>query len=85
VKNTSSDNWTRIFNSKSNYGRTYSLNLDDIKLLSYQEEQEEAKTFRKKEAHEVDMKTLIKYTKRGNRKWFLNNIKEISKKKTKFL
>jgi hypothetical protein len=64
VKNTSSDNWTRIFNSKSNYGRTYSLNLDDIKLLSYQEEQEEAKTFRKKEAHEVDMKTLIKYTKR---------------------
>ena len=81
VKNTSSDNWTRIFNSKSNYGRTYSLNLDDIKLLSYQEEQEEAKTFRKKEAHEVDMKTLIKYTKRGNRKWFLNNIKEISKKR----
>ena len=81
VKNTSSDNWTRIFNSKSNYGRTYSLNLDDIKLLSYQEEQEEEKTFRKKEAHEVDMKTLIKYTKRGNRKWFLNNIKEISKKR----
>ena len=81
VKNTSSDNWTRIFNSKSNYGRTYYLNLDDIKLLSYQEEQEEAKTFRKKEAHEVDMKTLIKYTKRGNRKWFLNNIKEISKKR----
>ena len=81
VKNTNSDNWTRIFNSKSNYGRTYSLNLDDIKLLSYQEEQEEAKTFRKKEAHEVDMKTLIKYTKRGNRKWFLNNIKEISKKR----
>ena len=81
VKNTSSDNWTRIFNSKSNYGRTYSLNLDDIKLLSYQEEQEEAKTFRKKETHEVDMKTLIKYTKRGNRKWFLNNIKEISKKR----
>ena len=81
VKNTNSDNWTRIFNSKSNYGRTYSLNLDDIKLLSYQEEQEEEKTFRKKEAHEVDMKTLIKYTKRGNRKWFLNNIKEISKKR----
>ena len=81
VKNTNSDNWTRIFNSKSNYGRTYSLNLDDIKLLSYQEEQEEAKTFRKKEVHEVDMKTLIKYTKRGNRKWFLNNIKEISKKR----
>ena len=55
MKNTSSDNWTRIFNSKSNYGRTYYLNLDDIKILSYQEEQEEAKTFRKKEAHEVDM------------------------------
>ena len=81
VKNTNSDNWTRIFNSKNNYGRTFSLNLDDIKLLSYQEEQEEEKTFRKKEAHEVDMKTLIKYTKRGNRKWFLNNIKEISKKR----
>ena len=81
VKNSGSENWARIFNSKHNFGRTYSLNFDDIKLLSYQEEQEEAKTINKKETHEIDMKTLVKYTKRGNKKWFLNNIKEISKKR----
>ena len=81
VKNTECENWARIFNSRNNYGRTFSINLDDIKLLSYQDEQEEVKTINKKETHEVDMKTLVKYTKRGNRKFFLNNIKENSKKR----
>ena len=81
IRNSGNDNFTRIFNSGNNPERTYSFNLDDVKLLSYKEEQQETKKIKKKEHHEIDMKTLVKYTKRGNRKWFLNNIKELSQKR----
>ena len=81
VRNSGNDNFTRIFSSGNNPERTYSFNLGDVKLLTYKEEKQEAKKTKKKEHHEIDMKTLVKYTKRGNRKWFLNNIKELSQKR----
>jgi len=81
VENYKDKNFGHIINSGSNFGHTYSFKFNDIKLLSFQEEQKEVKKIKKKENPEIDIKKLVKYTKRGNRKWFLNNIKLRSKEK----
>ena len=81
IKNSNIDNLSQLINDKNNFGKKFSFNAGNVQLLSYQEEKKETVKKVKKEAHEVNMNNLIKYTKRGNRKWFLNNIKEVSQKR----
>ena len=81
IKNSNINNLSQLINDKNNFGKKFSFNAGNVQLLSYQEEKKETVKKVKKEAHEVNMNNLIKYTKRGNRKWFLNNIKEVSQKR----
>ena len=81
IKNSNINNLSQLINDKNNFGKKFSFNAGNVQLLSYQEEKKETVKKIKKEAHEVNMNNLIKYTKRGNRKWFLNNIKEVSQKR----
>ena len=66
---------SRIINSGNTFGHQYSFKLKDIKLLSYQEEKKEDTKINKKENNEIDIVKLIRYTRKGNKKWFLNNLK----------
>ena len=79
LENSKNKNNSRIINEGNNFGHTFSFKDNEIKLLSFQEEQGEIEQLTKKENPEVNVKALIKYTKRGNRKWFLDNIKMRSK------
>ena len=81
IKNTKNNNLSHITNEGNNFGHTYSFNINNIKLLSFQEEKEEIARAKKKENPEINIGKLVKYTKRGNRKWFLNKIKENSRKR----
>ena len=81
IKNSNINNLSQLINDKNNFGKKFSFNAGNVQLLSYQEEKKETVKKVKKESHEVNMNNLIKYTKRGNRKWFLNNIKEVSQKR----
>lgn len=69
----------KIINSGNTFGHTYSFQFKDIKLLSFKEEKKEDVKIGKKENPEIDIVKLVRYTKRGNRKWFKNNIKLRSK------
>ena len=81
IKSSKASNLFQIINDENKLGHTYSFNFNDIKLLSFQEEKEEVKKTIKKENPEINIGKLVKYTKRGNRKWFLNKIKENSRKR----
>ena len=81
VENSKNKNNSRIINEGHTFGHTFSFKNNEIKLLSFQEEQKETEQYTKKENPEVNVAALIKYTKRGNRKWFLNNIKVRSKER----
>ena len=81
IKSSKASNLSQIINDGNKLGHTYSFNFNDIKLLSFQQEKEEVKKTIKKENPEINIDKLVKYTKRGNRKWFLNKIKENSRKR----
>ena len=81
LENSQNKNNSRIINEGHTFGHTFSFKNNEIKLLSFQEEKKETEQYTKKENPEVDVGALIKYTKRGNRKWFLNNIKVRSKER----
>ena len=68
----------KIINNGS-FGHHYSFNIEDLKLLSYKEEKKEDIKVNKKYNPEIDIVKLIRYTRRGNRKWFQNNLKLRSK------
>ena len=72
-------NISRIINNGNNFGHQYSFKIKDIKLLSYKEEKKEDIKINKKENPEIDLVKLIRYTKRGNKKWFQDSIKQRSK------
>ena len=81
IENSKNENFSRIINDGNNFGHAYSFKINNIKLLSFQEEKEQVTEVKNKENPEVEIAKLVKYTKRGNRKWFLNNIKERSKER----
>ena len=81
IENSKNENFSRIINDGNNFGHAYSFKINNIKLLSFQEEKEQVTEVKNKENPEVEITKLVKYTKRGNRKWFLNNIKERSKER----
>jgi len=61
------------------FGHHYSFKIEDIKLLSYKEEKKEDVKVNKKYNPEIDIVKLIRYTRRGNKKWFQKNLKLRSK------
>ena len=81
IEKSNDEDLTRLINSGNNFGHHYSFKLNDIKLLSYKEEKKENVKIRKKENPDIDIVKLLRYTKRGNRKWFQKNIKIRSKER----
>ena len=69
----------KIINNGNSFGHNFSFKLKDVKLLSYKEEKKEDIKVKKKENQEIDIVKLLRYTKRGNRKWFENNLRQRSK------
>ena len=71
----------KLNNNKDNFGHTYNFNPERIKLLTYKEEEISDKKPKKKEEPKVDIIKLMRYTKRGNKKWFKQELKNKSNKK----
>ena len=61
--------------SKEKYDYLNSFSLDRIKFLSYKEDDLNSKKPKKKEEPKIDIMKLMRYTKRGNKKWFEKELK----------
>ena len=66
---------------KDNYGHTFTFLTDGIKMLSYKEEQIVDNKPKKVEEPKIDIIKLTRYTKRGNKKWFKEELKKKSAKR----
>ena len=66
---------------KENYGHSFTFLTDGIKLLSYKEEQIQDVKIKRKEEPKIDIFKLMRYTKRGNKKWFKEELKKKSQKR----
>ena len=66
---------------KDNYGHTFTFLTDGIKMLSFKEEQiiDNKPTYI--EEPKIDIIKLMRYTKRGNKKWFQEELKKKSLKR----
>ena len=73
----------KIMSKNDNLGHKYSFTLKNIKLLSFKEEKKEIDVIQKKieEDSKMNIKKLLKYTKRGNKKWFEDELKQKSLKR----
>ena len=71
----------KLNNNKDNFGHTYNFSPDHIKLLTYKEEEITDNRPKKKEEPKVDIIKLMRYTKRGNKKWFKQELKNKSNNK----
>ena len=72
----------KIMSRNDNLGHKYSFKLNNLKLLSYKEEKkEDIKQKKIEEDSKIDIKKLMKYTKRGNKKWFQEELKQKSLKR----
>ena len=73
----------RIMSRNDSLGHKYSFKINNIKLLSFREEKKKDEIKKKKVEDNtlIDIKKLIKYTKRGNRKWFEEQLKQKSFKR----
>ena len=66
---------------KDNYGHSFTFLTDGIKLLSYKEEQVVNTKSKHIEEPKIDIFKLMRYTKRGNKKWFREELKKKSQKR----
>ena len=71
----------KLNNNRDNFGHTYNFSPDRIKLLTYKEEEIIDNKPKKKDEPKVDIIKLMRYTKRGNKKWFKQELKNQSNKK----
>ena len=71
----------KIMSKNDNLGHKYSFLLNNIKLLTYKEEKKDDIIQKKKEDSQIDIKNLMKYTKRGNQKWFNEQLRQKSFKR----
>ena len=72
----------KIMSRNDNLGHKYSFKLNNIKLLSFKEAKKENIKKKKKEVDsKMDIKTLMKYTRRGNQKWFQDQLRQKSLKR----
>ena len=61
--------------NKEKYNYLNSFSLERIKFLSYKEDDLNSKKPKKKEEPKIDILKLMRYTKRGNKKWFEKELK----------
>jgi hypothetical protein len=61
--------------NKEKYSYINNFSPERIKFLSYKEDDPNAKKPKKKEEPKIDIMKLIRYTKRGNKKWFKQELK----------
>ena len=66
---------------KDNYGHTFTFLTDGIKMLSFKEEQIIDSKPKFIEEPKIDIIKLMRYTKRGNKKWFREELKKKSAKR----
>ena len=66
---------------KENYGHSFTFLTDGIKLLSYKEEQKVDVKVKHKEEPKIDIFKLMRFTKRGNKKWFKEELKKKSRQR----
>ena len=66
---------------KENYGHSFTFLTDGIKLLSYKEEQVADVKPKHIEEPKIDIFQLMKFTKRGNKRWFQEELKKKSQKR----
>ena len=66
---------------KDNYGHSFTFLTDGIKLLSYKEEQIVNTKPKHIEEPKIDIFNLMRYTRRGNKKWFKEELKKKSEKR----
>ena len=66
---------------KENYGHSFTFLTDGIKLLSYKEEKKVETKHKRIEEPKIDIIKLMRYTKRGNKKWFQEELKKKSNKR----
>ena len=66
---------------KDNYGHSFTFLTDGIKLLSYKEEQIVNTKPKHIEEPKIDIFNLMRYTRRGNKKWFKEELKKKSAKR----
>ena len=66
---------------KDNYGHTFTFLTDGIKMLSYKEEQVVDNKPKRIEEPKIDIIKLMRYTKRGNKKWFKEELKKKSRQR----
>ena len=74
----------KIMSRNDNLGHKYSFKINNIKLLSFKEEKKVdviQKKIQEEEDSKIDIKKLMKYTKRGNKKWFQEQLKQKSLKR----
>ena len=75
----------KLINNKDNYGHTYNFSPEYIKLLTYKEQEIVDNKPKKKQEPQIDIKKLMRYTKRGNKKWFDQELKFKSKLRTNYM
>ena len=73
LKNSSEKEKQKANKEKYNYINSFSL--ERIKFLSYKEDDLNSKKPKKKEEPKIDILKLMRYTKRGNKKWFEKELK----------
>ena len=66
---------------KDNYGHNFTFLTDGIKMLSFKEEQIVDSKPTHYEEPKIDIIKLMRYTKRGNKKWFQEELKKKSVKR----
>lgn len=73
----------KIMSRNDNLGHKYNFKINNIKLLSFKEEKKKDEVIQKKKEEDsrIDIKKMLKYTKRGNQKWFKEQLTQKSLKR----
>ena len=75
IKMKEQDEMTKRQSNREKYSFLYNFSPERIKFLSYREDDLNAKKPKKKDEQKIDIMKLMRYTKRGNKKWFKKGLK----------
>jgi len=75
IKMKEQDEMTKRQSNREKYSFLNNFSPERIKFLSYREDDLNAKKPKKKDEQKVDIMKLMRYTKRGNKKWFKKGLK----------
>ena len=75
IKMKEQDEMTKRQSNREKYSFLNNFSPERIKFLSYREDDLNAKKPKKKDEQKIDIMKLMRYTKRGNKKWFKKGLK----------